>query len=73
MGSKKNMDWKKAIIWPDLAVRARLLLQLEAIALGPEIIVNLQAKTDIISVIKKVAQNAKQVRSCAKKKEKLHI
>jgi hypothetical protein len=48
-------------------------LQLEAIALGPEIIVNLQAETDIISVIKKVAQNAKQVRSCAKKKEKLHI
>jgi hypothetical protein len=43
MDSKKNMDRKRGIIWLDPATKVGLLLQLEAIALGPEIVVNLQA------------------------------
>jgi hypothetical protein len=47
-------------------------LQPKPIALEPKIVVNLQVEADIVNVVKKVAQNAKQVKYRAKKEEKLH-
>jgi hypothetical protein len=67
MGLKKNKYWKRGIIQPGPTIRARLLLQPKAIAFEPKIVVNLQVETDIVSAIKKVAHNVKQVRCHAKK------
>lgn len=57
-------------MWSSLVARAKLLLQLETYALKLEIVVNLQVEANIANAARKVAQNTRQAKCCANKKEK---